>query len=80
MRTFILLCVVASICVCGCDSGGEKAATPQEKKDFAGGPMPADARAKFEAAMAQNNANRANTVNKAKDAAAGGGAPAPKGN
>jgi len=42
--------------------------------------MPADARAKFEAAMKQNDANRANAVSKAQSGAAAagttGGAPA----
>jgi len=79
MRIFIFLCVVASICVCGCDSGGDfKANTAQDKKDFAGGPMPADARAKFEAAMKQNDANRTNMIDKSKAAAgSSAGAPAP---
>jgi hypothetical protein len=76
MRTFIFLCVVASICVVGCDAGGNlKPTSAQDKKDFSGGPMPADARAKFEAAMKQNDANRANSMNKVQqNAAATGGA------
>jgi len=76
MQKTVLIAVFASIVsavICGCGSGEAKASTAEEKKGFAGGPMPADARAKFEANMKQGEQARAAAIEKAKASAMAGG-------
>lgn len=76
MRKNVLLSalVVSSILsVAGCGSGDAATSTPAEKKAFAGGPMPADARVKFEAAQKQGAIAREAAIEKAKASAMAGG-------
>ena len=57
--------------VCGCGADTSKAATPEEKKSFAGGEMPADARAKFQDSQKQNAQRIADIAAKARANAGG---------
>lgn len=67
------LAVSVILAAAGCSSGDPAVSTPAEKKAFAGGPMPADARAKFEAAQKQGAIAREAAIEKAKAAAMAGG-------
>lgn len=70
---FSTLVVSSILSMVGCGSGDPASSTPAEKKAFAGGPMPADARAKFEAAQKQGAIAREAAIEKAKASAMAGG-------
>jgi hypothetical protein len=76
MHNKILFGVLAVVGVCfvvGCSSPDAAApSSAAEKKNFAGGPMPPEARKQFEESQKQGQANLADRIEKAKaDAMAG---------
>jgi len=76
MQKQILFCVVAIVGISalwGCSSDDKGPTTAADKKNFSGGEMPADARAKFEATQKQNADALADRVAKARAGAAAGG-------
>jgi hypothetical protein len=73
MQKTILIIVGMSVGIgvlTGCSSDTHLT-TPQEKKAFLGGPMPPDARKKFEEARRKFAESRAAAIDKAKAAASG---------
>jgi hypothetical protein len=59
MRRFIALGLILVIALAGC-STAPPAQTPQDVKNFEGGPMPADFRKQFEERQKQNQNSLAN--------------------
>jgi len=75
MQKKVLFAVLASIglgVMVGCGSDDPKPTSSAEKKAFSGGPMPADARAKFEESQKKEQALLADRVAKGKASATTG--------
>ena len=71
--SFVILASIGISILWGCGSDSDHATTKAELKNFKGGPMPPDARKKFEESMRKSDANSA--AARAKNVKAPSGAP-----